>query len=91
MTQPQCTAWDLLRVESIKKFLVENPKEAGPVFDQVMMYLESGNEAQARYKIMLDSDKFLDMKLVLQFMDRLDLLDPEYRERLVRWGGLLDD
>lgn len=80
--------FDLLRVEAIKKFLEENPKEAGPVFDQVMGYLAQGYEDQARYKLRLDADKFHNKQRVVQFLAQADLLDPEYREILIRSGEI---
>lgn len=83
------TPLDLLRIEAIKKYMAENPKETDcPVLTAVVFYLERGEEEQAKYKVMLDSDKFYNRKSVLKFLDNLGLLDDEYKARLTRWGTL---
>lgn len=82
----QPTPWDLLRVEAIRKFAAENPREAGHVLDQVIQYLEGGDEGSARYKVKLDTDKFLDRKKVLAFFNSIELLDDEYKDRMIKAG-----
>jgi hypothetical protein len=80
------TPWDLLRVEAIEKFMAENPKECDSVLQAVITWLRKGEVATAQYKIMIDSDKFSDRKKVLAFFNTIDMLDKDYKARMIRAG-----
>ena len=61
------------RITLIQGFLERHPRERSQVFSQTMKHLEKGELALARNKLRIDADKFLDKKLVTDFLVTIDL------------------
>lgn len=77
------------KIAAIRKFMSENPRQHNcSVLSAAIRHLENGNLTGAQYKVQIDTDKFLDRKTVLNFLDSIGMLSNEYREHLRSWGVL---